>query len=152
MPIQPTANPTTPSSNDIAIARKSSKLLSNVPFKKATSIDIVFKDTKNVAVTLPAPAFKLLVAILSEMAEGNAVILSPLHAELTTQEAADLLNVSRPYLIQLLEKKQIPSRKVGNRRKILLLDVMSYKTKTDESRHKILDELAQEGQKLKQGY
>jgi excisionase family DNA binding protein len=103
-------------------------------------------------VTLPVSAFKLLVSILTQMAEGNAVALMPMKEELTTQEAAHILNVSRPYFIQLLETKKIPFRKVGTRRKILLQDVMAYKTKIDASRRKVLDTLAEEAQKLGMGY
>ena len=61
------------------------------------------------SVTLPLSAFNLLITILTQMAEGNAVTLIPVQAELTTQKAADLLNVSRPYFIRLLEEKKIPN-------------------------------------------
>lgn len=144
----------TPNEKEVILARESSRILSSVPLKKAKSIDIVFNGVKkqNKSIKLPFSAFKLLITILAEMAEGNAVILIPKLTELTTQEAADLLNVSRPYLIQLLESKQIPFRKVGTRRKILFQDVMSYKAKTDTARRKVLNELAKEAQKLHLGY
>ena len=139
---------------DIELARQSSQILSKMSFKKAKSVHIrLEEDQKNrKSVALPVSAFKLLVEILAQMAEGNTVSLIPEHTELTTQEAAETLNVSRPYLIRLLEEKMIPFRKVGTRRKVLLQDILLYKAKTDKARRKVLDDLAKEAQKLNMGY
>ena len=101
---------------------------------------------------IPSSAMQLLFAALSEMACGNAVSLLPMNAELTTQQAADILNVSRPYLVGLLEKGDMPFRKVGVQRRVLLRDVVAYKTRTDIDRHAALDELAQLGQEIGVGY
>jgi len=69
---------------------------------------------KREELVLPPSALRLLVGALPEPAEGNAVILTLLRAELTTQQAADILNVSRPYLVKLLDDEAIPSHKVGS--------------------------------------
>jgi excisionase family DNA binding protein len=86
------------------------------------------------------------------MAQGNAVALAPLRAELTTQEAADYLNVSRPYLVGLLEKGQIPFRKVGTHRRIKFADLMAFFKRTEEERRRVMDELAAQAQELGLGY
>ena len=86
------------------------------------------------------------------MGKGNGVKIVPIRKELTTTEAADILNVSRPYLVGLLESGQLPFRSVGSRRRILLEDVMNYKNNIDAKREQALAELAAQAQELNMGY
>jgi excisionase family DNA binding protein len=101
---------------------------------------------------LPAGAVTMLMEILEAMAAGRGVTLVPENAELTTVQAADVLNVSRPFLIKLLEENALPHRKVGKHRRIRMDDVMAYKSRIDRDREAVLDQLAREAQEQGMGY
>lgn len=117
--------------------------------KKSESVTLQ-ADTEKV--TVPREAFDLFVRILAEMANGNAITIVPIHAELTTQQAADLMNVSRPFLVSLLETGKIAFRSVGTRRRIRCSDLIDYRRKEEAEAKQALDELAAEAQKHKLGY
>jgi len=103
-------------------------------------------------IELPPGAVALLMEILEAMAAGRGVTLIPGNAELTTVQAADVLNVSRPFLIKLLEENVLPHHKVGKHRRVRLEDVMAYKARIDRQREKVLDQLAREAQEHGMGY
>lgn len=142
-----------PKKHDVTLAKKSSQKLAALLPKKEKDFSMYVKEGENEStITLPFSVVQLLIEILSQMAEGNAVTLIPIHAELTTQEAANLLNVSRPYLIKLLEKGEIPFHKVGTHRRVLFTDLMSFKNKADNISDHALDELVKQAQELDMGY
>lgn len=91
--------------------------------------------------SLPPNAINVLKDLLKEIAKGNSISITSVNAQLTTHQAADLLNVSRPYLIKLLDQNQIPYRKVGTHRRIPLQALMEYKAKEDEKVNRALDEM-----------
>lgn len=104
------------------------------------------------SVELPTSALRLLVDILAELAAGNAVKVVPVHAELTTREAADLLNVSRPHLIKLLESGELSYHKTGKHRRVRFTDLMDYKTQRDIASEQAMTLLAEQAQALRTGY
>ena len=101
---------------------------------------------------LPGYVMQILLDALSEISKGNAISLIPQHQEVSTQEAANLLNVSRPFLLGLLENGEIPFRKVGVHRRVLLPDVLAYKEQGDSRRTQALNELAAISQEKNMGY
>jgi len=145
--------PFIPTHQEAILAGESFKILNEyIHSSSKPTIQIVGKDKHKEQLMLPMSALRFLVDVLSEMAKGNAVTLMPVHAELTTQEAADMLNVSRPFLVNLLEENKIPYRMVGSRRRVLAKDIIDYKNKIDQSRLEVLKELSEQAQELNMGY
>ena len=140
--------PALPTEMDASLAKETSRLLA--PRTRATtplSVRVVGAKTEE-TLRIPASAVKMLVRILEEMALGNAVTLIPVHAELTTHEAADMLNISRPSLIQLLDDGKIEYRKIGTHRRVRFEALMSYKRRSDAERRAALAELAAYDQEI----
>ena len=135
---------------DAKLAAESGRLLAALIGKgHAAQLRLVDGDEE---ITVPISAIKMLVDILNQMAKGNAVSIVPIHAELTTQQAADCLNVSRPYLVKLLDEGKIPHHKVGVRRKVLFKDLVKYKERLAQESNAALDALAKQAQELNMGY
>jgi excisionase family DNA binding protein len=141
-----------PSAQDAAMARVSGQVLSPFVQRKGPLMLKVREAGLDKTLELPAGAVALLMEILEAMAAGRGVTLIPENAELTSVQAADVLNVSRPFLIKLLEDNVLPHRKVGKHRRIRMEDVMAYKAKIDREREAILNQLASEAQELGMGY
>jgi excisionase family DNA binding protein len=90
--------------------------------------------------------------MLAQIAAGNAVSVVPVQAELTTQQAAEMPSVSRPFLVSLLERGDLPFHKVGTHRRMHYRDLAAYKRRNQQARHRTLDDLVQQAQELGLGY
>jgi excisionase family DNA binding protein len=146
--------PRLPSVADIEVARTAVAQLRDMQLGDGqTSVQLrAVEDGTEAIVNLPKAALDLLVDMLSQLASGHAVTIVPVHAELTTQQAADMLNVSRPFLISLLESGKIGFHRVGNHRRIRFQDLMEYRrTQLQESKAAMAD-LAADAQRLRLGY
>ena len=140
--------PALPSKADAILARKSARILASQILKAGPIPVRLLGGSAKETIEVPAPAVKMLVRILNEMAKGNAVTLIPVQAELTTQDAAEMLNISRPSLIQLLDDGKIPFRRVGTHRRVRFEGVMAYKRRADAERRAALAELAAYDQEI----
>jgi len=147
-----TASPLTsfvPSEDDARLAKETKQILTRRRLSTTSPLDLRKAGSdKGQAIKIPAPAAHLLVQILDEMSRGNAVKLIPVHAELTTQEVADLVNISRPTLIRLLDEGKIEFHKVGTHRRVPLKSALAYKRQIDAERKEALAELAAYDQEL----
>jgi len=143
-------SPMLPSEEDARLARASGRVLATIIGRgKGAQLKVILGSEE---LTLPVAALRLLVDALAQMAEGNAVTILPIHAELTTQQAADFLNVSRPHLVGLLERNEVPFRKVGTHRRVAFRDLLAYRERSHARRRAVLDELARQAQESKLGY
>ena len=141
-----------PTPQDAVIARVSGQALSRFAAARGPLKLRVTDAEQMEPIELPAGAVALLMEILEAMAAGRGVTIIPENIELSTVQAAEVLNVSRPFLIKLLEDGSIPHRKVGKHRRVRMEDVMSYKAAIDNEREAVLDQLAADAQDQDMGY
>lgn len=147
-------DPIIPKESDLEVYQKTQSILaSRLKANRQTHrFKIAEEDGSKQEIVIPDEALRFLVDILSQMAQGNAIAIIPVHAELTTQEAAEILNVSRPFAIKLIDSGKIPCRKVGKHRRIRFADLMNYKQQSYNKQMQALDELAAQAQELDMGY
>lgn len=143
------------SGDDQKISLKSITKLKGVSDKlrnvSTTSVTIKIEETDEF-ITIPKKALSLLITILSNMSEGKSITIIPTDSEISTQQAADLLNVSRPHLVKLLENNTIPFKKVGSHRRVYIKDLMNYEKKLQSIRKEKLNFLSEQAQELNLGY
>jgi excisionase family DNA binding protein len=136
-------DPVMPSAQDATLAKEARIALERSEMTQGTlHLKISTAGAEITALDLPPIVTQLLVDILKETAAGKAVSLVSVDREITTQQAATLLSVSRPYLVGLIEKGDLPARMVGNQRRLPLQDVLAYKAANRARRKAALDEIA----------
>lgn len=141
----------TPNPHETEIARESQNALAAFNLENVQEeiyVHLHTQDNQDAQFVLPRAAVLLLLNGLQEMAKGNSVSLVPIHAELTTQQGADLLCVSRPYFIKLLDEGKIPFRKVGTYRRVKTQDVVAYIDEYQKAATQAMRELVAESQAL----
>lgn len=139
-----------PAQAEIEAAVRGQRELAAYLSTKMETQKIAIQDADNIShqIELPTSSLTLLISILGELALGNAVQVVPVQAELTTQEAANILNVSRPHMVKLLEEGKLPFHKTGCHRRVLFSDLMKYKDQRENESNKAMQELADLSQEL----
>jgi len=139
-----------PSAKESELAQRSSRLLAAcIGHGEAARLRVI---EGNETIDVPVSAMRMLVEILNQMAQGNAVSIVPIHAELTTQQAADFLNVSRPFVVNLIGQGHLSYRKVGTHRRVAFEELLRYRKQNQVERMSALDALTREAQELEMGY
>ena len=142
-----------PSADDARVARESSRRLQGLVGGRGTlSLRLKAPGHRATSVDLPKGVVALLVELLAEVSKGHVVAVLPMQARLTTQQAAELLGVSRPFIVKELTLKRIPHIKVGTHRRILLKDLLAYRDHNHKAQDRAMNELVEQGQKLGLGY
>lgn len=135
------------SERDLVLAARTASQLAKLS-DGAEPVTVRFGMASAESTEIPAQAVRLLQEMLDQLARGYAVALTPMHAELTTRQAADLLQVSRTFLVRLLDEGRIPCRKVGTHRRVRTDDILAYRRDTESRRRDALDALTARDQKL----
>jgi excisionase family DNA binding protein len=138
--------PTTLAPAETKAASAAARLLAGALEENSERREVELRVSEGTSVLVPRAALALIVEVLEQLGGGEGVMVVAERAELSTQQAADLLNVSRPYILKLIDERQLPARKVGTHRRILLGDLLAYKRRDEADRDAVLTELAGIGQ------
>jgi excisionase family DNA binding protein len=141
-----------PTQGEATDARRVGERLAESVLQGGKGVTLVLDDEPETPIAIPPFAVRLLAQGLAEIAKGKAVRMIPLETELSTQEAAELLNLSRPYVVRMLDEGKIPSFKVGTHRRVRLEDLLAYKASSEADRLEALKNLVAEAQELDMGY
>jgi len=134
--------PITPTESDTRHAQAGSRTLARL-LQEQTEIHLHPNADSSDEITLPASIARLFQDVLEQIGKGQSVIVVPLESELTTGQAAEIIGVSRPFLVELLEEGEIPFHLVGTHRRVRLADVLAYRQER-ERRFQVMEELIEE--------
>ncbi|WP_291914753.1 helix-turn-helix domain-containing protein [Chitinophaga sp. CB10] len=136
-----------------ALEPKMAELLGRIAGSRSDVVTMYFAGHGE-QLEVPKSAVLLFFSILEKMGSNSsfAILFSGNDEEISTQQAAEILGVSRPFLVQLLEKGEIPFHKVGTHRRVKMEDLIKYEKKLKKTRKESLDYLAEQAQKFKMGY
>lgn len=141
------AEPIVADEAEAAIAKTAAASLAPAA-RAGQGVQLVLREQPNVFIPLPARAVEVVLTVLGAMAERRPISVIPHEAELTTQQAADYLNVSRPFLISLIDRGEIPHRMVGRHRRVRFADLLAFERTSAEKRKQALAEMAAEARRL----
>jgi len=137
-----------PSEYEILMARKLVPKLTELLSQAEVTFTVNIDNRHQENIQVPGTAMDMLLDILTEIAQGHGVSLIPHHTELTTQQAADFLNVSRPFVVKLIDENKLPAHKIGRHRRVRFQDLLYYKKQMESDREKAKDDLTREAQEL----
>lgn len=140
--------PHLPTDEEIAQAREASRQLTRMLPEDQRPLRLVTANNQHQMISIPPGAVRLFMEVLTQLGQGRGVTILPKKAELTTQEVADYLNVSRPYVVKLIESGKLAARSVGTRRRIAFVDLVKFDEDDRMRRRAALDEIAQTDQSL----
>lgn len=137
------------SAQELEMARVAQRcIMEALDRSKAVSITLMSDGDEQPSVAVPPAALKLIGQLLGAMSEGRPVVLMPGKQELTTVEAANYLNVSRPFVIKEIEAGRLPHRMVGRHRRIAFEDLVAYERKMREKQRAALERMAENEREL----
>jgi excisionase family DNA binding protein len=137
-----TLQPRLPTEEDIASAKAYSRELARYADKDRVHVKLSADGQSSEDLVVPGHLVELMLRVATEVSMGHGVNILPIHSELTTQQAANLLNISRPYLVSLLKDGTIAHHKVGSHRRVLAHDVLAFQKTQRRARAEALDEMA----------
>ena len=140
--------PQLPTEDEIAQAKEASRQLARLLPEGQRPLRLVTENNRHEMISIPPGAVRLFMEVLTQLGQGRGVTILPKKVELTTQEAADYLNVSRPYVVKLVESVRLPARTVGTRRRIAFTDLITFDEADRKRRRTALDEITRLDQKL----